>query len=79
MFDFNFFRRRTAKEYMETAAETYEVPQVSLPNTEPAYQVGKTEDGKTTLRIGYSTLTMTNAGVDQLMRMLTAAKENDTE
>ena len=45
----------------------------------PAYQIGKTEDGRVTLRLGgtygVSTLTMNNAGVDNLIRMLEAAKE----
>jgi hypothetical protein len=45
----------------------------------PAFQVGKTEDGRVTLRLGgpygYSTITMNNAGVSNLIRMLEAAKE----
>jgi hypothetical protein len=41
----------------------------------PVYQIGKTEDGMITLRMGYTTLTMTNGGVDQLIRILEAAKE----
>lgn len=55
----------------DTATETI--------NSEPCYQIGKTEDGKVTLRLGtshnYTTLTMTNSGVDTLIRMLEAAKE----
>jgi hypothetical protein len=49
----------------------------------PAYQVGKTEDGRITLRLGgsygISTLTMNNAGVDNLIRMLEAAKEPELD
>ena len=45
----------------------------------PAYEIGKTEDGKTTFTMrhayGSTTLTMTNTGVDTLIRMLEAAKE----
>jgi hypothetical protein len=43
--------------------------------------VGKTEDGRVTLRLGnehsYSQLTMNNAGVDGLIAMLMAAKSDD--
>jgi hypothetical protein len=50
---------------------------------QPAYQVGKTEDGRITLRLGgsygISTLTMNNAGVDNLIRMLEAAKEPELD
>lgn len=50
----------------------------------PAYQIGRTEDGRVTLNIGDpryggSTLTMNNEGVDILIRMLEAAKATDLE
>lgn len=49
----------------------------------PVYQVGKTENGKTTLRIGssysFSTVTMSNSGVRQMIRMLEAALEDEDE
>jgi hypothetical protein len=45
----------------------------------PCYQVGIAKDGRVTLRLGsgsyYSTLTMTNEGVDRMIRMLEAAKD----
>jgi hypothetical protein len=45
----------------------------------PCYQVGVTKDGRVTMRLGgetyYSTLTMTNEGVDRMIRMLEAAKD----
>jgi hypothetical protein len=75
MFDFDFFRRRTAKELMKTAEERYIAPIPSTMEKAPVYQIGKTEDGMITLRMGYTTLTMTNDGVDQLIRILEAAKE----
>ena len=42
----------------------------------PIFQVGTTEDGRVTLRIGnYSSwVTMTDTGVEQLIALLTAAK-----
>ena len=75
MFDFDFFRRRTAKELMQQAEERYVAPIPSTMEKAPVYQIGKTEDGMVTLKMGYTTLTMTNGGVDQLIRILEAAKE----
>jgi hypothetical protein len=79
---FNFFRTRTAKDFVEEVEETYKVPAVepiSMPErTAVAYSIGKTEDGKVTLSLGnYSStvVTMNNDGVDTLIRMLEAAKE----
>ena len=42
----------------------------------PIFQVGTTEDGRVTLRIGQYTnwITMTDAGVEQLIAMLQSAK-----
>ena len=79
MFDFDFFRRRTAKELMKTAEEQYVAPIPSTMDKAPVYQIGKTEDGMVTLKMGYTTLTMTNGGVDQLIRILEAAKEPEED
>lgn len=79
MFDFNFFRRRTAKELMQTAQERYVAPIPEPMDKAPVYQIGKTEDGMVTLKMGFTTLTMTNSGVDQLIRILEAAKEPEEE
>jgi len=74
MFDFNFWR---SPKYMKTLDNT---APITMPEQEgPMYQIGKTQDGLTTLRIGYTTLTMTDVGVDALIRMLEAAKLNDGE
>jgi hypothetical protein len=49
----------------------------------PCYQVGVTKDGRVTMRLGgetyYSTLTMTSEGVDRMIRMLEAAKDQAKE
>jgi hypothetical protein len=79
MFDFDFFRRRTAKELMKTAEEQYVAPIPSTMDKAPVYQIGKTEDGMVTLKMGFTTLTMTNGGVDQLIRILEAAKEPEED
>jgi hypothetical protein len=77
MFDFNVFKSR--KEQVKEYASMNSVP--SLPEVEkvspPAYEVGKTTEGDTTLRVGYTTLTMTRSGVQQLIRMLEAAIEEE--
>jgi hypothetical protein len=80
-----FWRKRKIAEQVEKVddepQEVYAEPKEKIPG--PAYQVGKTEDGRVTLRLGgqygYSTLTMNNAGVDNLIRMLEAAKEPELD
>lgn len=84
---FNFFRPNTAKELLQQANETYRVPVAPVVAPTPsrdrtAYQIGKTEDGRVTLSIGdydSTTVTMTNEGVDTLIRMLEAAKDTDVK
>ena len=63
-----------------------ETPSAAAPkenDNRPCYQVGKTEDGKVTLRMGtdnnWTQLTMSNDGVDTLIRILEAAKEESVE
>lgn len=55
------------------------MPEVETPAV-PAYQIGRTEDGRITLRMGtnhqWSQISMNDEGVDALIRMLEAAKEN---
>jgi hypothetical protein len=49
----------------------------------PVYEIGKTEDNKVTFTMrhsyGSTTLTMSNSGVDTLIRMLEAAKEPEEQ
>ena len=87
---FNLFGRKTAKDFMTEAKETYSVPEVtpiSVPKKEHKeyYRVGRTDDGYTTLTMlgdGYGslTLTMNREACEQLIRMLestfTETKEN---
>lgn len=76
---FNLFNRKTAKEFMEEAVETYPTP---APKVRPAeeecpYTIGPTSDGRTVLKItnGYSimSLTMSEAAVRLMIRMLEAS------
>lgn len=92
---FDFFRSKSAKEYLKDAKDNvYNLPKPTLvppvPEVVPpkrdatAYRIGKTEEGKVTLSLGdhdTTVVTMNNAGVDQLIRMLEAAKdpENDID
>lgn len=49
----------------------------------PVYEIGKTEDNKVTFTMrhayGSTTITMTNAGVDTLVRMLESAKDPEEQ
>ena len=92
---FDWFKSRTAKDYIDASKEASNVyklpepklvppmPQVEPPKHDPvAYRIGKTEEGKVTLSLGdypQTTVTMNNAGVDQLIRMLEAAKNVEGE
>lgn len=83
------FGKKTAKDFLKEAQDTYSVPKEPVPmipmpmedSDAPTYQIGKTEDGRVTFRIGNysgsSTLIMNNVGVDTLIKMLEAAKEPD--
>ncbi len=84
---FDFFRKKTAKEFIEEAKETYglpevkpiEMPPVEIPKQDQVvYRIGKTQEGKVTLSLGEwggVSITMNNAGVDQLIRMLESSKD----
>lgn len=87
---FDLFNRKTAKDFAAEAKERYGVPvptpwpQAPEPDDavdKPAYQIGKTEDGQVTFRMGTDTnwtqLTMNNEGVRSLIRMLEAAMDDD--
>ena len=78
---FDLFRRRTAKEFLEEAKETYTVPTTAplVPemkqDSKEYYRIGRTEDGMTTLTLmstdGFScTLSMNQSACKQMIRML---------
>lgn len=56
------------------------MPLVEEP-AQPAYQIGVTEDGRVTLRLGnghqWSQISMNDAAVDTLIRMLEAARDSN--
>ena len=71
---FNFFRRRTSKEFLEEAKETYNVPSVPAPEPEkPAtvfYRLGLTDNNRVSFSMGYTEITMNSAGVQQMIDQL---------
>jgi hypothetical protein len=78
---FNLFGRKTAKDFVAEAKETYSVPKPApVPEHEQKefYRVGRTDDGCTTLTMlgingyGSMTLTMNREACEQMIRMLEA-------
>jgi hypothetical protein len=88
---FNLFGRKTAKDFMEEAKETYGVPKQqkfhnSMSGANEFYRVGCTDAGETTLTLmGFDgsnmTLTMNQEACEKLIRMLqsTFQEEQITE
>lgn len=78
---FDLFNRRTAKDYLKEAEDTYKVPAPKpTPKTSPSnelYRIGVTDDGRTTLTMmstdGFSmTLSMNKEACERMIRMLRA-------
>ena len=83
---FDFFRSRTAKDYIEEAKEKYMVPEVKPVkpdvNEDALYMVGVNEHGMVQLRVGSSyavTLTMNNSAVRKLIKQLEAAMPEEED
>jgi hypothetical protein len=88
---FNFFKSRQEpakelmdKSWMKDVSDTGHVEPSKVETTPaPVYQIGRTEDGRITFRIGdgyvHSTLTMNTSAVKRLIRMLEVSVEEDTE
>lgn len=76
---FNLFNRKTSREFMEDAKETYPTPVLEDKPAEEEcpYTIGPTSDGRTVLRVtnGHSimSLTMSEAAVRLMIRMLEAS------
>jgi hypothetical protein len=80
---FNFFKPRHehVEELMDSIKDAGYVAPVEEPQDKIVYSVGRTEQGKITLTMGMNgyntTLTMSNNGVAQLIRMLESAMEQE--
>ena len=76
---FDFFRQRTAKDFLDEAKEKYTVPnEIKLdPEKSPTvcYRIGVTEDNRISLQMGYTEITMTRAGVENLIRQLSVFRD----
>lgn len=84
---FNIFRKKTAKEFLKDANETYglpepeKVPQVLEPEKVPNvfYRIGPTDNNRVSFKMGYSEITMNAAGINQLIKMLEVARDQIEE
>ena len=89
---FDFYNRKTAKEFMQKSKENYGLPEVKEtppmpeikePNDACPYAVGTTNSGKTVLKIGEGyrmvTLTMNDSATRQLIRLLEATLTDDVK
>lgn len=70
---FNFFRKRTAEEFLEEAKETYIAPkkeEKEKPVT-TYYRLGLTDNNRVSLQMGYTEINMNRQGIQQLIDQLT--------
>ena len=83
---FDFFKKKTTRDFMEEAKETYGVPEqkpmwtcppeseVTEPKEEPAkifYRFGVTDKNRVAFSMGYSEITLNKAGCQQMIDQLT--------
>ena len=85
---FNPFKKRTAKEFIKDAKETYIMPKEEKPKQPMSYyRIGLTDDNRVSFMIRYDEITMSADGVNNLIAQLslfrdqlTAPKQdNDTD
>jgi hypothetical protein len=74
---FNLFGRKTAKDFMDEAKETYTLPKETKIKPKEHYRVGFDDEGMTTLTLmadGGSTMTlsMSQEASEQLIKLLRA-------
>jgi hypothetical protein len=80
----NLFGKRTAKEMIEEAKETYTVPE-SKPKKEDEptgrtmYSIGLTDNNRVSFKMGYSEITMNPQGVQHLIDQLELFKSQIAE
>lgn len=79
---FDFFRRKTAKEYMDDASNVYNLPKPKavpdMPEVEPPkekdakifYRFGLTDNNRIAFSMGYSEITMNKEGCQQMIDQL---------
>lgn len=80
---FDFFRRKTAKDYLDEASNVYSLPkpkavppmpEVTPPEKEPEakifYRLGLTDNNRLAFNMGYNEITMNKAGIQQMIDQL---------
>ncbi len=80
---FDFFRRKTAKEYLDSASNVYNLPkpkavppmpEVAPPKEEESakifYRLGLTDNNRVAFSMGYSEITMNREGCQQMIDQL---------
>lgn len=75
---FNLFKKRTAKEFIEEAKETYLPPKEEAPQKKPEhtfYRLGITDGDRVSFSMGYSEITMDAAGCDSLIAAITTFRD----
>lgn len=82
---FDFFRRRTAKDYMDEASNVYNLPKPKLveptqpipPKPEPTkeakifYRIGATDQNRVAFSMGHMEITMNREGCQQMIDQIT--------
>jgi len=71
---FNLFRKKTAKEFIEEAKETYIAPKKEETKEKPAttyYRIGLTSNNRVSFQMGYDEITMNQTGCENLIAQLT--------
>ena len=87
---FDFFRRKTAKEYMDEASNVYNLPKPTLvPPVEPPkepekpvttfYRLGITNNSRVSFQMGYSEITMNADGINNMIKQLECFRDQIME
>ncbi len=80
---FNLFKKKTAKEFLEEAKETYGLPEPKkvppMPEIEKDpvtyYRIGFTDNNRVSFTMGYSEITMNANGINTMIKMLETARD----
>jgi hypothetical protein len=93
IFDFDFLRRRTAKDYLDEASNVYKlpapklvppVPEFEKPDTSKIfYRIGATDSNRVSFSMGHMEITMNREGcqnmIDQLTVFMNQLKDEEEE
>lgn len=82
---FDFFNKRTAKDFIAEANETYGLPEPKnvppVPEKVPSvyYTIGLTDNNRVSFKMGYSEINMNADGINSLIKMLEVARDQIQE